>query len=118
MRPGSFLNCTDLLRFRQQSETLSWFGVVTAHSGTRFLLLPCVLTHTGLITTPIPDPGLPDAASIALLPVTPKSLQHGFHLHNHGITEWVGKDLKGHLIQIPCHGLGLLQLYQVAQSPV
>jgi len=31
---------------------------------------------------------------------------------------WVGRDLKGHLVQRPCHEQGHLLLDQVAQSPV
>jgi len=31
---------------------------------------------------------------------------------------WVGRDLKGHLVQCPCHGQGCLPLDQVTQSPV
>lgn len=31
---------------------------------------------------------------------------------------WLGKDLKTHLIPIPCHGQGHLPLYWVAQNPI
>ena len=31
---------------------------------------------------------------------------------------WVGRDLKDHLVQPPCHGQGHLPLDQVAQSPI